>query len=210
MSSSDDGFVFLRYLAHDRIEIGLVGFVIGVEHGRRDDAGRGRIHEPLGGMHVGFLRLTFRAVDFLLQLLFAVIAELGDRLGRVEHLAGLRDALHHPLGEFRELDEFPAERPARFAAESVHALGHVGLKADPALLAVIGDVDADFGLFFHDVGNAIVRQLVDFLAIDPFALFLVDQHRAQGFTARHAAGMRGEDSFVAEFHRTLLPIPVSS
>ena len=87
---------------------------------------------------------------------------------------------------------------------------HVGLESYPSLLAVVGDINANLDLFPHNVSDALGGDLVDFPAIDSLALLLVDQHRPEGFPARHASGVGGENPVRAEFHsNTALPFPSS-
>ena len=49
-----------------------------------------------------------------------------------------------------------AEGPLQLAAEAGHALRNIGLETDPALLAVVGDVDAGLALLLHHVGDTLV------------------------------------------------------
>src|SRR5271165_5351685 len=201
----DDGLVFLGYLARDRSEIGFIRVVIGIQHRTRDDAGRGCVHEPLGDVRVGFRRLLLEAADLFLQLLFAAVVNFADRLGRVEHPARLRDALHHPFGELRKLGELLAVWTARLAAKAAPALRHVGLESDPSLLSVVGDINAGLDLFPHNVSYAVGGDLVDLPAIDSLAFLLFDQHRPEGLPARHASGVGGENPVRAEFHPNTPP-----
>ena len=56
-------------------------------------------------------------------------------------------------------------------------LRHVGLKADPALLAVIGDIDAGPALLLHHVSDALLDHVVEFGLVDLFAGLVGDQQR---------------------------------
>jgi hypothetical protein len=123
-----------------------------------------------------------------------------SRLGCVEDFAGLGNARQHALRELRELDELLAVGPLRHAAKAVHALRDIGLKPDPALLAVVGAVDPGFGLSLEHVRDTRVGELGEFCAIDRLALFLVDQHGAQRFAARNTAGVRRQDAIAAVLH----------
>ena len=66
----------------------------------------------------------------------------------------------HQLGEFLELAAAPA---LRFTAEAGHALRHVGLEADPLLLAVIADIDARLFLLGDDVADCLFHFGVELL-----------------------------------------------
>ena len=107
----------------------------------------------------------------------------------------------HPLRELRELDEFPAEGSLRHAAEPVHALRDIGLEADTRLLAVIGAVDADLGFLREHVGDAPIHELIELGLVHRLALFLVDEHDAERFAARNAAGVRRQDAVDTMLHR---------
>ena len=69
------------------------------------------------------------------------------------------------------------EGPLRNAAEPGHALRYVGLKADPALLAVAGDVDAGFALLLEHVGDALLDRFDNFALIDRPASLVLDPRR---------------------------------
>ena len=86
--------------------------------------------------------MLLEARDLVLERLDVEIFQLALALRRVLLLADMREAplqVVHQLGEFLELAPAPA---LRHAAEAAHALRHVGLEADPLLLAVVADVDA--------------------------------------------------------------------
>ena len=137
-----DRLVFVPHLARDGVEIGVVRGVVGVEHGRGDDAGRGRGHEPLGERaELAAMRLKPR--DLVGDRLDVEVVELALRLRRVLlALVVLREAAHQIGEQLRELLELAAAPALGDAAEAGHALRHVGLEADPLLLAVVADVDA--------------------------------------------------------------------
>src|SRR5262249_49132404 len=123
----------------------------------------------------------------------------------IEHLAVVGNARQHPLRELRKLDELPAVAPLRDAAEAVHALRDVGLKADARLLAIIGAVDAHLGLFRHHMRHARLLQLLELRPIDRPSLLLVDQHGPERLAAGNAAGVRRQDTVAAALHRGLPP-----
>ncbi len=107
------------------------------------------------------------------------------------------------FGVERIFDPFLAERPFRLAAETVHALRHVGLKADAALLAVVGDVDAGPALLLHHVGDALVDFFGELGLIDRLASLFGDQQVVEFGAARQAAGMRGQDVVGTLVHEVL-------
>ena len=94
------------------------------------------------------------------------------------------------------------------AAETVHALRHVGLKADAALLAVVGDVDAGPALLLHDVGDALVDFFGKLGLIDRLASLFGDQKVVEFGAARQAAGMCGQD-VVGTLVHGVLPLTFS-
>ena len=158
-SGLDDPGVLDVQLAGDRIEIVLMRGVVRVQHGRRDDARRGRIHEEFaepGRSSVPTVSYSARSPRRSppCRDISARRSPAGRRTAR------LRDARHHPLGELRKLDELLAVRPLRHAARSVHALRDVGLKSDTPLLAVIGAVDPDLGFLVQHVRDARIGELV--------------------------------------------------
>ena len=200
-SRVDDPAILDLHLARDRIEIVLMRGVVRVQHRRRDDARRRRVHEELAEPGFHRRRQPLVARDLGVDRGRVAIFQLADRLRRVEHLAVVRNARHHPLRELRELDELLAEGPLRHAAETVHALRDVGLKADTRLLAVIGAVDPDLGFLREHVGDARIHELVEPGPVDRLALLLVDEHGAERLAARDAAGMRRQDAVDTMLHR---------
>ena len=197
----DDPAILDLHLARDRIEIVLMRRVVRVQHRRRDDARRRRVHEQLAEAGFHRRRQPLVARDLAVDRGRVAIFQLADRLRRVEHLAVVRNARQHPLRELRELDEFPAEGPLRHAAEPVHALRDVGLEADTRLLAVIGAVDADLGFFREHVRDARIHERIEPGLVHRLALFLVEEHGAERLAARDAAGMRRQDAVDTMLHR---------
>ena len=65
----------------------------------------------------------------------------------------MREAAHQIGEQLGEFLEFPAAPAFRYAAESGHALRHVGLEPDPLLLAVIADIDAGGLLLLDDMAH---------------------------------------------------------
>jgi hypothetical protein len=128
-------------------------------------------------------------------MLRALVLDVGDSLRRVVDLADTgRQALEEPLGELRERRPVLAIGPVRHAAEAAHALRHVGLKADPALFAIVDLVDADLHLLVEDVGDARLDGLFQRGGLNRLAGFLVDQHAPERFAPRQTAGMGHEDA----------------
>ena len=121
--------------------------------------------------------------------LFVDVLDVRDRFRTAEHLSGLRQARHELLGEQRQLNPFLPEGPLGFTAKTGHAFRQVGLKADAALLPVVGDAHAGPALLLHHVGDPVVDQLVEFGLIDLFAGFIGNQQVIKLGTARQAAGM---------------------
>ena len=155
----DHGLIFVMHLACDGVEIPLIGGVMRVEHRRCDDARR-----RLGEEHFREGRLDLRgglleARQLGLDGFLVVILQLADAFRAAEHFAGLGNARREFFGEQRIFKPFLAERTFRFAAKAVHALGDISLKADAALFAVIGDVDAGPALFLHHVKDALLDLL---------------------------------------------------
>ena len=83
--------------------------------------------------------------------------QLGLRFGSVLHPAALGEAAHQIFdqgGKFLEVAPAPA---FGFTGETGHALGHVGLKADALLFAVVADVDAGLNLLGDDLAHGAIH-----------------------------------------------------
>jgi hypothetical protein len=93
---------------------------VGVEHGRGNDPGRGRVHEELGDARLHGGALARQPLDLGIDQRGVPVLDIGDCLGRVEHFADLAEALHHSLGELGVLNEFLTIWPFRDAAEAAH------------------------------------------------------------------------------------------
>ncbi len=199
-SGIDHGLVFVVHLARDRVEIVLIGLVVGVEHGGGDDSRRrlGEEHLREGRFDRG--GLVLEAGKLGLDRFLVVIFELAHRLGAAEHLAGLGQAGLEFLGEQRQLDPLAAERPLRFAAETGHALRHVGLKTHPALLAIIGNIDAGPALLLHHMGDALLDSVLELGLVDRLAGLVGDQEIVELRAARQTAGVRDQDVVDALVH----------
>ena len=192
--------VLLAHLARDRVEIGLVRVVVRVQHRGRDDAGRRRGHEPLGERAelAGDLVEARGLVGDRLQV---DIFDVGLRFGRVLLTFGrIRKSPHHIGEQVRELLELAAAAALRYAGEAGHALRHVGLEANPALLAVVADVDARVHLSLDDMADRLVLFIGHRLGVDGLALVLRHQQVGQLFVARQAADVGGENAVAAEDH----------
>ena len=131
-----------------------------------------------------------------------MIVQLADGFGRIEHLAGSRNARQHLLGEQWKLDEFLGIGPLRRAPEPGHALRYVCLETDPTLLAVIGDVHSGLALLGQHVSDPTLDQPVEPLLVHRASGFVLDQHVTQFVAARQTADMRGQDAIDALVHET--------
>ena len=196
-----DGLVFVLHLARDRIEIIVMRLVEGVEHRGRNDAGRGRGHEPFGKC-AELVRDLVEARRLLVDRLEILVLDVGLRFRRALLAFGrAREAAHQvgqQFGKFLELAPAPA---LRHAGESGHALRHVGLERNAALLAVIADVDAGFHLLADDVAHRLVHLGRHHLRVVILAFLLRHQQVGELLVARQAADMGGEDAVAAENHR---------
>ncbi len=126
------------------------------------------------------------------------IFDLGLRFGRT--LLALRrigKAPHQIADQFGKFLEFAAAAALRHAGETRHALRHIGLKADAALLAVIADVDAGLDLLLDDVADRLVHFVGQHFGVVAGAFFLRDQQVAERLVARQAADMGGENAVAA-------------
>src|SRR4029077_5559775 len=196
----DDGLVFVVHLAGDGAEIVLVGLVVGVEHRGRDDPRRRLGEEHFGECRLDCAGMALEAGELGLDRFLVGVFELADRLGTAEHLSGLRKTRHELLREQRQLDPLAAEGPLRLAAEAGHALRNIGLETDPALLAVVGDIDAGLALLLHHVGDTGVDHFGEFALIDRFACLVGDQQVIKLLAARQAAGVGDQDVIDALVH----------
>ena len=203
-----DRLVFLAHLARDRVEVGVVRLVMRVEHRRRDDAGRRRGHEPLGE-RAELVGDPVEAHGLVGDRLEIAILDVGLRLRRALLALGrIREAAHQVGQQLRELLELAAAAALRHAGEAGHALRHVGLEPDPALLAVVADVDAGVHLRLDDVADRLVHLVGQHLGVVRLAFLLRHQQVGQLFVARQAADMGGEDAVAAENHETIAPAGV--
>ena len=191
--------IFVAHLARQRREIGLVRIIIGVEHGRSDDAGRRRGHESLGE-RLALAGDALEARDLPLDRRGIVIVQLGLRLRRIllpAHIGEPAREILHQLGKFLEFAPAPA---FGFAAEAGHALRHVSLEADALLLAIVADVDAGLLLLSYDVAHRRLHLRFELPFVKAFARLTAYQQLAQRFVARQAADMGGEDAVAACNH----------
>ncbi len=81
-----------------------------------------------------------------------------------------------------------------------HAAGHVGLKTDALLLAVVADIDAGLGLLGDDVAHGTVHFIGELLFAEGLFLLAVNQHFRKRFVAREAANVGGQDTVATEDH----------
>src|SRR6185437_1431567 len=88
----------------------------------------------------------------------------------------------------------------RYAAKTGHALRHICLEADAALLAVIADVDAGFHLLCNDMVNRLVHLRSQNFRVVVLALLLRHQQLGEPFIARQTADMGGENTVPAGDH----------
>ena len=102
------------------------------------------------------------------------VTELADRLRRVEDLGSAEHpALAHDFDVLRKFAHVPRRRALAFAAETLHPLRHISLKADPRLLAVVADVDACGELTLDHVRDGGFGLAIEQLFIDRLAAFLL-------------------------------------
>src|SRR5262245_30515295 len=116
-----------------------------------------------------------------------VRALLLDRtaVGVLDRTDGLRwrDQVDHGAGQVAELEveEAPVpndvahDRTLALAAESAHAVLHVGEEALPWLLAVVADVDAAFELARDHPCRRLLGESPESLRVDRLALALLDE-----------------------------------
>ena len=198
-----DGLVLVPHLARERLEVGLVRGVVRVHHGGGDDARRRRRHERLGE-RAAALRHGLEAGDLVLQRGDVEVLELALALRRVLLLADVREAVLQVVHELGKLLELAAAPALGYAAEAGHARGHVGLEADPLLLAVVADVDAGRLLLVHHVAHGPVHLGLEHGLVVGLAGLALDQQVGQHVVARQAADMRGQDSIAAMDHERSL------
>ena len=116
----------------------------------------------------------------------------------------MRETALELLHQFGEFLEFASAPPLRHAGKAAHALRHIGLEADPLLLAVIADVDAGGSLLLHNVANGFVHLRGHLLGVE-FSPLLAHQQIGQLLIARQAADMGGQNAVPAEDHARLAP-----
>ncbi len=144
-SGLDDRLVFAPHHVGERVNVFLIALVVAVLEIARDLAGRGRGHE---------IFFSFRAGERVLGELDIGLGGgpvlPGDRAGAGRAVLERRGEV---LEDFRELGEFRlagAERRRTFAFVAGQAIEHMHGVVGAALLAVIDDVEAAFGLLSHD------------------------------------------------------------
>ncbi len=186
-----DGLIFVLHLARDRIEIIVVRLVVGIEHGGRYDAGRGRSHEPLGkGAELAGDLVEAR--DLLVDRLHVLVLDVGLRFRGT--LLAFRRAWKAPhqigdqVGKFLEFTSAPA---LRYTTKTGHALRDVSLESNTALLAVIANVDADFHLLFDDMAHCRIHFRGHHLRVVVLAFLLCHEEVGQFLIAWQAADMGG-------------------
>ena len=128
------------------------------------------------------------------------VLELALALRRVLLLADVREAVLQVLHELGELLELATATALGDAAEARHARRHVGLEADPLLLAVVADVDAGRLLLVHHVAHGLVHLGLEHGFVVGLAGLTFDQQLGQHVVARQAADVRGQDSIAAMNH----------
>ena len=144
-----DGPIFLVQFPCQGCQVGLLGIVIGVQHGCRNNAGRWRSHERFPES-VQRLHGPLHAIEFFFDGLISEIAQLIPGFRSVLHLAALRKPIHEHFNKLRKLLVVAAAPPLRLPSETRHALRHVRLETYSLLLAVVPDVDARLHLMLHD------------------------------------------------------------
>ena len=132
--------------------------IVGVEHGRRNDARRGRRHEALG-KSAGSLRCAQHPIGLLLDDGRTQIPHFAPRFGRILHPAALGEAAGQSFNERRKLLVVAPAPPFRFAAETRHPMRHVSLESHALLLAIIANVDAGLDLPLDHVAHRAVHLL---------------------------------------------------
>ena len=163
-----DRQVLFAHLAGESGEVGLVGIVVGIEHGRGDDTRRRRGHE-LFGERLVVAGDALVAGDLGFDLRGVVIVQFALRLRRVLLLAHRRKAMRQVFDQLGEFLEFAAAPPFRFAAKPGHTPRHVGLEADALLLAVIADIDPGFLLLRDHVAHRLLHRGVELRLVVVFA-----------------------------------------
>ena len=194
-----DRQILVAHLAGDGRQIRLVAVVVGVEHGRGDDARRGRGHEGFREW-LAFLGDAHKARDLAVDCRGVVIAQLALCLRRVLLPAHVGKAARQILHQLREFLELASAAALGFAAEARHALRYVGLEADALLLAVVADVDAGVFLLGDPVTHCLFHLRLEQRLVVAFARLALDKKLAQRLVARQAADMGGEDAVAAQNH----------
>ncbi len=141
-------------------------------------------------MCAGVLKRLAEIGDFGLDRVAAEIAYRADRLWRphiADRLAG-GELLLHDAAEYRIAQSIGAGAALPRAAKPAHPMTDVQKKAFALLFAVIGDVDAGFGLLFDDLAQGLLPQPVEFGRIDRFAARPANMQPGQ--LRRAAAGCR--------------------
>jgi hypothetical protein len=100
-ASVGHGTIFVTHLARDRVQIGLVGWIISIEQRGRDAARRRFRHETFGKRRAHPAGEPFEPGRLGGNRCGIVLMQLVDGSGRVEHLVGARNARQHLLGRQR-------------------------------------------------------------------------------------------------------------
>ena len=128
---------------------------------------------------------------------------LGKRLRGVENLGGAAAAGLNDGRVVREVLPILRLRPGALAAEALHALRHIGLKAHAWLLAVVADVDARFQLPAHHLIDRRFDLPLQVRLVDGLAAFLPDQQVGQRPGPRQTADVGCQNMLFAGLHGSL-------
>ena len=123
--------------------------------------------------------------------------QFGLRLRRVLLPADGREAMREVLRQLWEFLELAPAAALGLAAETGHALRHIGLEADTLLLAVIADVYAGLPLLGDHMAHRLLHLGVELRLLVAFTGLAPHQKLAQHCATRQAADMRGEDAVAA-------------
>ena len=198
----DDGAVLGLHHIGERFHIGVLARVVQVDDEAREDAGRRRGHEHIGG--IGFARRGFEVGDIPVELAAVLVARRADA-------AGKRRVAEIPApGEVRMRQQVAPDHDvaaflggARVRLDAADPMPDVGGVGRLAHLAVADDIDPGGELLCDDIVDRFGGLGRKGGSVDHLTPFPVHHEIDQRLRPGQAARVRRQDSVLAGFHSVL-------